>query len=675
MKRMLFLLIVSPLLITSPVVCAQDSLDQTVTRLQNEIARREVIDRDESTPPELRPTNRALLEQRRAELLNAVQARIAALQKYLETLGDSITPQEKTDAQSSLRKLATATNSASAPRPSERLRDVRLGNRQTFTTEPQPTRVPSYVVPTSLGSSSAVNSSTPNQSVPFQVTAPNDHEKSAVETIDVRVKVDPPAEYDFDLNVSVTNGGEKVGIHMLSIKKGETTGRVPVKLKAGSNDINIGGAETRTVTFQPVPGPANQDGNKKQKGKIQILEPTANKDVYNQTFVPIKIKVFHSDPMVRNIYVRVLNRDQPVTQPENPLSVKYSEDNKPAEISVRLKILEGKNEVLVFDREKPLENFASLNISCEGKNCGIAMGANEGEFSRTILGFEQIGASSAESAQKPFMDLFISNPLTSNGRARIWGDIRLSAASQANLELGSFTQSLLAPGLTGKANQLVQAVSVTSGLELKLRETGLVSGFGGTNKQRIGVGFLLGAGFTTPFSPRDTIAEFSVTDAARTQFSIPAGKTVLAFISPDRDRFLRQYFGGLRFTTRYYEDNGEPAKLFPATFDITIGQNEAVTQRLRGTVLRLEGFYPLPIEKAKFVYLFGSGLLKLHRARIDDNPLVLDPVTKPLALSDASVFALPAPQANRDSYRLGIGVDLLQLLKPKEPKQSETPQQ
>src|SRR5688572_6674906 len=93
-------------------VRAQESVDQTIARLKTEITRRETIDRDETTPAPQKLTNRANLESARTALLNVVQAKITALEKYLNTLGDSIRPEEKDDVRTALRKLSTEANEA-----------------------------------------------------------------------------------------------------------------------------------------------------------------------------------------------------------------------------------------------------------------------------------------------------------------------------------------------------------------------------------------------------------------------------------------------------------------------------------------------------------------------------------------------------------------------------------
>jgi hypothetical protein len=112
MKRFLFLALF--LLALSSVVNgqAQHLTEQSIARLQSEIARREAVDRDESTPADLKAMNRSILDREKTELLNSIQARISGLQKYLEALGNSVTPEERSFAQKSLRNLSAVAEEA-----------------------------------------------------------------------------------------------------------------------------------------------------------------------------------------------------------------------------------------------------------------------------------------------------------------------------------------------------------------------------------------------------------------------------------------------------------------------------------------------------------------------------------------------------------------------------------
>src|SRR5215216_5876245 len=102
------------LLVISLTVRSQDISESAISRLQQEISKREIVDRDESIPADLKTQNRTILDKRRTELVAMIQARITAVQKYLQTLGDSVTPQEKESAQNSLRELSSVTRGLSS---------------------------------------------------------------------------------------------------------------------------------------------------------------------------------------------------------------------------------------------------------------------------------------------------------------------------------------------------------------------------------------------------------------------------------------------------------------------------------------------------------------------------------------------------------------------------------
>ena len=100
-------------------------------------------------------------------------------------------------------------------------------------------------------------------------------------------------------------------------------------------------------------------------------------------------------------------------------------------------------------------------------------------------------------------------------------------------------------------------------------------------------------------------------------------------LEPTGTRFYRQYYGGVRVQSTQQRH----------TVDVTLGQNEAITGgNLHGTVLRVDTFYALPMTGGNYLYLFGTAMV-----RASPHP----------APSDAGV----------DTYRIGVGVDVIQMLK------------
>ena len=96
------------------------------------------------------------------------------------------------------------------------------------------------------------------------------------------------------------------------------------------------------------------------------------------------------------------------------------------------------------------------------------------------------------------------------------------------------------------------------------------------------------------------------------------------------DRFYRQYYGGVRVQSTQRSH----------VVDVSLGQNEAITGgSLRGTVMRVDSFYALPVSGGNFFYLFGTVMLR------------------------ATPGAPGSGDGGHDSYRVGVGVDLVQMLK------------
>jgi hypothetical protein len=205
---------------------------------------------------------------------------------------------------------------------------------------------------------------------------------------------------------------------------------------------------------------------------------------------------------------------------------------------------------------------------------------------RVIAGFEQSAAASATPVQKVFADLYFAQTLSS--RMRVWGDLRLSSMpQQINSTAVTVVADVTKAVTTMPLNRIARSGEFLVGTEARV----------------------LGGAQTTVLS---LIASYGAT----------------APLNPDagRNRFLRQYYGGVRVASQLKT---------PLTLDAAIGQNEANTGgRLQGTVLRFDSFYALPVPGADFVYLYGTMLMKAN-----------------------------GRGPGSDLYRLGVGIDFVQLLK------------
>jgi len=146
----------------------------------------------------------------------------------------------------------------------------------------------------------------------------------------------------------------------------------------------------------------------------------------------------------------------------------------------------------------------------------------------------------------------------------------------------------------------------------------------------------------------------------------PPTISTVAFVLPTRNRFLRDYFLGLRF----WSPPRGGGNNFPGLFDVTFGQDETVTGgRLRGVVLGLSGNYPVD-SKGEF-RVFASVHMRFAR---NTSSMALDmiPLTTPVATTDSSVVIQQTTPLDRDYFRVGVGVDISQVLNALTKKGSET---
>jgi hypothetical protein len=307
-----------------------------------------------------------------------------------------------------------------------------------------------------------------------------------------------------------------------------------------------------------------------------------------------------------------------------------------------------------------------------------------GEELRAIVGYQQSGASSSSFNQNWFLDFYISRPLAfriypeengegTNHKWRWWGNVRIASFPQA----GNQTLADVATGFTAqlgalKLNQLAQGAEFLSGFEYALLRSFPFRGLSENSRQSFTLGFVGGFGATGFFSsPSSNVQVFYVpaagTPASKAfQASYPNVTTErVGFIAPDVERFPKQFLGGLRLTTHYFDPSGMPLTSAPAMLQITAGQNQVITGgRWQGVVGRIEAFYPLPFGNRgngvagafSSIYLFGETELRVGAAKVPP-ALVLQPDTTTPAY-DPTVTLVATP-TTRDTYRFGFGLDLV----------------
>lgn len=327
-------------------------------------------------------------------------------------------------------------------------------------------------------------------------------------------------------------------------------------------------------------------------------------------------------------------------------------------------------------------------------------------ITRAVAGIDISGASSAATQQKLFVEFDLNAPLGWGTKdpleKRVWLFVnpRITSVPQSSSAIsgldvqGDFLSTALQQQ---KTTDLVSGLDLLAGTELFLLKPRSGVPFWSEYKNahaKLAIALVGAVGFTTPFTTPTSGAEeidLKTTPAANIAANFPdlpasllanmPKKTILALVQKDRSRFYRKYYGGFRLKTYFFssEAKGDCDKLgddceallnqFPGIIDITAGQDESVTGgRLANWVFRLDAVYPLPFVPA--LHVFGSVLSSFEKNRYS-LPLFAPTTTAPLTDPTVLIHAIGPP--DRDSYRIGIGVDLVQLLKKKvsvSPKQS-----
>jgi hypothetical protein len=314
-----------------------------------------------------------------------------------------------------------------------------------------------------------------------------------------------------------------------------------------------------------------------------------------------------------------------------------------------------------------------------------------GEIAEAIVGYQQAGAASANHSQNYFFNLFISRPLpftrnidypcvpkSDNARfgpaSRWWGNVRVASyPQQIDTPVGKFIGNFSQNVSEVPVNKLAQSAEFVAGYERRIAafQNGLL-GNDEAGRQRFVLSWFVGGGATGPLEPADTLRVFVTPAQTSPQFAdfkakygAAANSPFIGFVTPDRDKFFRQYSGGFRLTTFYEDVTQQPYMAAPAMVSFSVGQNEQVTGGImRGVVGRIEAFYPLVLwgdrsKRAGIVYLFGTAMMRLGGVS-QTTPFILQPSDMPGF--DPRV-AIVADRSNRDMYMFGAGIDLGQLIK------------
>jgi hypothetical protein len=515
-----------------------------------------------------------------------------------------------------------------------------------------------------------------------------------------------------------------------------------IRLKAGTNTITVLNFEnptdqdTKTIICEGDKGdkPLAAAAQKESEGLISVEQPEGSPTV-DAPSVGAYLKVTKTDANeIKNLQYEIFKDGQTVFSGPK-VAVTYS-GSDPAKVPVTVRIAEGQNIIRFFDADDSgnPKRQAFKTVTCKGENCAgdflIAEFPSSSQNSRTVVGFEQAGASSASSETKPFLDFFFHTPFVfsrcrrpasmdkkgnlaaieqeANDKYRTcvservqriaaWGQIRFTTTPDQIAAVGVLPSNFVNQlGKSSNTVDLVQSFDFLVGLDFRLFAANgsflsLIPGI----RQRTIFSFAGGGGAINPLTARRELAQiFKIPgqdgpqrdDFISRYGTPPEGKEFVGLVPLDRDRFLRQWYMGLRLKT-FYCDNGECTRFrnnFPAIVDVMFGQNEAVTGgnlfyttvdpndptktiKKRSFVLRFDAFYPFPLRAANFLYFYGSALMKVGAGGVRiQNPLFLDTAPGDVLITDSRVYIPPSDmqkmfQPSRDYYKLGVGINLTEL--------------
>jgi hypothetical protein len=465
---------------------------------------------------------------------------------------------------------------------------------------------------------------------------------------------------------------------------------------------------------------------------IKTPDPDKTIAVYNEDEVLVRFSLSpaargkkvegekeENDPEAKDIieavYVTATSPNAATRQVKIPIDRDAAEQTQLIGVAKGINVItvtDADEKVNEVDPENPKEpESASVKIECLG-NCGGSGTPASGSsslYTRALLGFQQSGVSAGKSEQKPFIDFFFGAPLGGKiggvpPRVSLWGNVRMTSLPQqvlaANTAINNFGSALTTNSFPeSSVNDIVQGFEFLAGVDIRLfpfrrksqRSQEGFPGLSANTLEKTSLSLVISGGAINPFTqtpsarffglpktPTGEVNEEALRQIPGLTAAALAGKDTIALVTPERDRFLRQYYAGLRLKTFYYDrKSDQPINRFPAMIDILFGRNESVTGNLKKNVFRLEGFVPLPFRDASFIYLFGTATLKLGGTPRTFLPLTLPP---PPVLangnspspSDPNVIVVPinrieSLRSTRDFYNFGIGFNLLELLNRRNP--------
>ncbi len=323
-----------------------------------------------------------------------------------------------------------------------------------------------------------------------------------------------------------------------------------------------------------------------------------------------------------------------------------------------------------------------------------------------MLGAEQTGASSTQSDLRMFFDFWVtrqlghinpaSNTATNDKMGKPWhwwGNARLASYPQpVNSPVGTLLTGLGTTVTDLKVNQLVQSAEFRTGPDFAIpwltcsssdeQKSDDKEKTSAKKKQKTchlyRFSLFADIGGIGTLNPQQGVTVFTVPDQTTTagaQFFKAYPTTTfpgfdkakyVAFSSPDRTRFFREYAGGLRYTQlRIVGKDSERLSRASARIYFGIGRPERAGNERCAEGRRIESgsVFSIQPEWRSGVYLRPFSHVARPAMRTSA-PVFLSPAiagTAPVSVTDPGVYVITT-RSNRDVYSIGIGLDAVKML-------------
>jgi hypothetical protein len=324
------------------------------------------------------------------------------------------------------------------------------------------------------------------------------------------------------------------------------------------------------------------------------------------------------------------------------------------------------------------------------------------ESPRVIVGYEQSGANSANSAGRLYADAYYGRMVKAigqRGQARIFGNATIgSGAQNSTSTVGSFVTGLSGTAGSLKLNQVASVAEFLAGVEVGTRSQNsdgsrlsLFAEYGAT-------GTLQSAELDNIYAfPANTSQAYALLVAAETAnnknnsnptTTIPntcvvgsspkitgiANNCMFVEFAQQQPYFDQEGYVGAKMVTFF--TNGSSSNSAPDVISLGFGANNAVYRRMRFKTMRFDGFLPFSVppngDKSQpsvpVFYIFGYACLALdHPSNIfadANNFIPLDASSTvnvsgaPQTPSSGNTYVIYTSPQGKEYYSLGVGVEL-----------------